>query len=126
MERRLISGHSPYERVVGFSRAVVAGPHVHVAGTAPIPADGSPPPAGAYEQARLCLEIIGGALDRAGTSFDDVVRTRIYLTDPADYTEIARAHGEVFGEIRPASTAVVTGLLDPAWKVEIEAEALRG
>ncbi len=126
MERRLISGHSPYERVVGFSRAVVAGPHVHVAGTAPIPADGSPPPDGAYEQARLCLEIIGGALDRAGATFADVVRTRIFLTDPDDYTEIARAHGEIFGEIRPASTAVVTRLLDPAWKVEIEAEALRG
>jgi enamine deaminase RidA (YjgF/YER057c/UK114 family) len=126
VERRLISGHSPYEPVVGFSRAVVAGPHVHVAGTAPIPGDGAPPPDGAYEQARLCLEIIGEALGRAGAGFADVVRTRIYLTDPADYTEVARAHGEVFGEIRPASTAVVTGLLDPAWKVEIEAEALLG
>jgi enamine deaminase RidA (YjgF/YER057c/UK114 family) len=125
VERRLISGHSPYEPVVGFSRAVVAGPHVHVAGTAPIPADGSPPPDDPYEQARLCLTIIGGALERAGASFADVVRTRIYLTDPSDYEEIARAHGEVFGEIRPASTAVVTRLLDPAWKVEIEAEALR-
>jgi enamine deaminase RidA (YjgF/YER057c/UK114 family) len=125
MERRLISGHSPYEPVVGFSRAVVAGPHVHVAGTAPIPADGSPPPHGAYEQAQLCLAIIGEALGRADASFADVVRTRIYLTDPSDYEEIARAHGEVFGEIRPASTAVVTRLLDPAWKVEIEAEALR-
>lgn len=124
MERRLISGHSPYEKVVGFSRAVVAGSAVHVAGTAPIPADGTPPPPGAYEQARLCLEIIGRALEQAGASYADVVRTRIYVVDRADYEEIARAHGEVFGEIRPASTAVVTALLDPAWKVEIEAEAV--
>jgi enamine deaminase RidA (YjgF/YER057c/UK114 family) len=123
VERRLISGHSPYEPVVGFSRAVVVGPYVHVAGTAPIPADGSPPPDTPYEQARLCLEIIGGALARADATFADVVRTRIFLTDPSDYEEIARAHGEVFGEIRPASTAVVVRLLDPAWKVEIEAEA---
>src|SRR3989442_1143396 len=115
MQRRLISGHSPYEPVVGFSRAVVDGTTVHVAGTAPIPADGSPPPDGAYEQAKLCLEIIGEALGRAGSGFADVVRTRIYVT--------ARAHGEIFGEIRPASTAVVTQLLNPAWKVEIEAEA---
>jgi enamine deaminase RidA (YjgF/YER057c/UK114 family) len=126
VERRLISGHSPYEPVVGFSRAVVAGSHVYVAGTAPIPDDGSAPPDGAYEQARLCLRIVGEALERAGASYADVVRTRIFLTDAADYTEIARAHGEVFGEIRPASTAVVTGLLDPAWRVEIEAEALLG
>lgn len=124
MERRLISGHSPYERVVGFSRAVVAGRTVYVAGTAPIPADGSPPPEGPYEQTRLCLEIIGGALAQAGASFADVVRTRIYVVDRADYEEIARAHGEVFGEIRPVSTAVVTALLDPAWKVELEAEAV--
>jgi enamine deaminase RidA (YjgF/YER057c/UK114 family) len=124
MERRLISGHSPYEPVVGFSRAVVVGKTVHVAGTAPIPPDGSPPPAGAYEQARLCLQIIGEALERAGASYRDVVRTRIFVTDRSHYEEVARAHGEVFGEIRPASTAVVTQLLDPAWKVEIDAEAV--
>ena len=124
MERRLISGHSPYEREVGFSRAVVAGGEVHVAGTAPIPREGDPP-AGAYEQARLCLEIVGGALEQAGAGFDDVVRTRIFLTDADDYGEVARAHGEVFSEIRPASTAVVVkGLLDPRWRVEIEAEAV--
>ena len=124
MERRLISGHSPYEPIVGFSRAVVAGNHVYVSGTAPIPPDGAPPPADAYEQARLCLEIIGAALERAGTALDHVVRTRIYLTDGAHFDDIARAHGEVFAEIRPASTATVTKLLDPAWKVEIEAEAV--
>jgi enamine deaminase RidA (YjgF/YER057c/UK114 family) len=124
MERRLISGHSPFEPVVGFSRAVVAGGNVHVAGTAPIPPDGSAPPEEAYEQARLCLRIIGEALERAGSSLEEVVRTRIYLTDAAHFEGVARAHGEVFGEIRPASTAVVTALLDPAWKVEIDADAV--
>ena len=124
MERRLIPGHSPYEPVVGFSRAVVAGGEVHVAGTAPIPSEGDTPE-GAYEQARLCLEIVGEALGRAGAGFGDVVRTRIYLTDLDDWREVGRAHGEVFSEIRPASTAVVVkGLLDPRWRVEIEADAV--
>ena len=124
MERRLIAGHSPFERVTGFSRAVAAGDRVLVAGTAPIPVDGDPPE-GAYEQARLCLEIIGGALERAGAGFGDVVRTRMYLIDADDWEEVARAHGEVFAEIRPASTAVVVqGLLDERWRVEIEAEAM--
>jgi len=124
VERRLISGHSPYEPVAGFSRAVVAGGEVHVAGTAPIPAEGDPP-AGAYEQARLCLELVGNALERAGAGYGDVVRTRLYLTDASDWEDVARAHGEVFSEIRPASTAVVVaGLLDPRWRVEIEAEAV--
>jgi enamine deaminase RidA (YjgF/YER057c/UK114 family) len=126
VERQLISGHSPYEVQVGYSRAVVHGKTVYVAGTAPIPADGSPPPESAYEQARLCLEIIGEALGRAGASFADVVRTRIFVTDREHYSDIARAHGEIFSEIRPASTAVVSSLLDPAWKVEIEAEAVVG
>ena len=124
MERRLISGHSPYESIVGFSRAVVVGDHVYVAGTAPIPADGSPPPEGAYEQARLCLEIIGQALAKAGARFEDVVRTRVYVTDPAHWQDVGRAHGEIFGEIRPANTTVVAALLDPAWKVEIDVDAV--
>jgi enamine deaminase RidA (YjgF/YER057c/UK114 family) len=124
MERRLISGHSPYEPIVGFSRAVVAGGHVFVAGTAPIPADGSAPPEDAYEQARLCLEIISDALERAGARLEDVVRTRVYLTDPAQWEAVARAHGEAFADIRPANTTVVTKLLDPAWKVEIEVDAV--
>jgi len=124
MERRNISGHSPYEPVVGFSRAVVSGLGVHVAGTAPIPHEGDPP-ADPYEQARLCLEIIGDALGEAGARFDDVVRTRIFLTDAGDYEAVARAHGEIFSEIRPASTAIVVkGLLDPRWRVEIEADAV--
>ena len=87
MDRRLVSGHSPYERVAGFSRAVVAGDRVHVAGTAPIPPDGSPPPEGAYEQAALCLRIIGEALDRAGSGLGHVVRTNIYVTDPVHWDE---------------------------------------
>ncbi len=124
MERRLISGHSPYEPVVGFSRAVVADGHVYVAGTAPIPPDGSPPPDDAYEQARLCLRNIGGALEGAGVGHEQVVRTRVYITDPAHADAVGRAHGEVFSEIRPASTMVVTRLLDPVWKVEIDADAV--
>jgi enamine deaminase RidA (YjgF/YER057c/UK114 family) len=124
MERRLISGHSPYEPIVGYSRAVVAGDRVHVAGTAPIPADGSPPPESAYEQAALCLRIVGETLERAGSGLDLVVRTRVYLTDPSHFEGVARAHGEVFREIRPANTTVVAALLDPAWHVEIEAEAV--
>ena len=127
MERRRISGHAPQEAVVGYSRAVVAGPHVHVSGTAPIPADGSDPPEGEYEQARLCLDIVLGALERAGASAEDVVRTRIYVVPGTDFAEVGRAHAEVFGEVRPATTGVVVAeLLDPRWLVEIEAEALLG
>jgi len=124
MERRLIAGHSPYEAIVGFSRAVVAGDRVYVAGTAPIPPDGSAPPEGAYEQARLCLEIVREALERAGSGFEHVVRTRVFVTDPAHFDGVGRAHGEVFADVRPANTTVVASLLDPAWKVEIEAEAV--
>jgi enamine deaminase RidA (YjgF/YER057c/UK114 family) len=124
MERRLITGPSPYEKIMGYSRAVVAGDRVHVAGTAPIPADGSSPPEGAYEQTRLCLQIIGEALGRAGTSLEHVVRTRVYLTDPAHFDGVARAHGEVFADVRPVNTTVVTSLMDPAWKLEIEVEAV--
>jgi enamine deaminase RidA (YjgF/YER057c/UK114 family) len=124
MHRTLISGSSPYEGIAGFSRAVVVGDRVHVAGTAPIPADGSATPESAYEQARLCLEIIGGALERAGSGLEHVVRTNIYVTDRAHWEEVARAHGDVFRDVRPAATCVVTALLDPTWAVEIEAEAV--
>jgi enamine deaminase RidA (YjgF/YER057c/UK114 family) len=125
VQRQRISGHSPYEPVFGFSRAVVAGDRVLVAGTAPVPPGGAPPPAEPYAQARLCLDLIGEALTRAGTSLENVVRTRMFITSTAHWPEVARAHGEVFAEIRPAATAViVAGLLDPAWLVEIEAEAI--
>jgi enamine deaminase RidA (YjgF/YER057c/UK114 family) len=125
MERRLISGHSPFEAVAGFSRAVVSDRLVHVAGTAPIPRDGAPTPAGAYEQAHVCLDLIAEALGRAGSSLEHVVRTRMFLTDATDWPEIARAHGDAFGAVRPAATAVVVaGLLHPSWRVEIEADAV--
>ena len=124
MERTLLPGHSPYEPVFGFSRAVVAPPYVHVAGTAPIPRDGDPPE-GAYEQMRLCLEIVAEALGRAGAGLEDVVRTRVYLVDADDWPEVARAHGEAFAETRPAATAVVVkALLDPRFRVEIDADAV--
>lgn len=126
MERRHIRGHSPYEAVFGFSRAVAVDGRILVAGTAPVPAGGGPPPAAPYDQARLCLDLIGEALGQAGSSLEQVVRTRIYLTDARHWQEAARAHGEVFAEVKPAATAViVAGLLDPAWLVEIEAEASR-
>ena len=124
MERRRISSGSPYEPAFGFSRALVAGRHVYVSGTAPVMPDGADPPEGAYAQARRCLEIIQAALTEAGAGVDDVVRTRVYVTRSDVWEEVARAHAEVFGDTRPAATAVVTQLLDPRWLVEIEAEAL--
>lgn len=86
--------------------------------------DGSPPPGDAYGQARRCLAIIVAALAEAGATPEDVVRTRMYVTAPEHWDGVARAHGEVFSSIRPASTCVVTQLLDPRWLVEIEAEAI--
>ena len=118
---------SPYEPVIGFSRAAVAGHHVAVAATAPIMPDGGEPPADAYGQAKRCLEIIASALDVAGASMSDVIRTRCYLVAAEDWQEVGRAHGEVFSEVRPASAMiVVTGFIDPRWLVEIEADAIIG
>jgi enamine deaminase RidA (YjgF/YER057c/UK114 family) len=126
-ERRRVSSGSPFEPVIGFSRAVRAGNHVYVSGTAPVMPGDADPPADAYGQARRCLEIVATALQEAGASMADVVRTRTYLTDVADWQEVARAHGEVFGDVRPASTMVqVTAFLDPRWRVEFEAEAVIG
>ena len=125
MERRLISSGSPYEPIVGYSRAVVVGENVFVAGSAPVMPGGADPPAGPYAQTRRCLEIIGDALAQAGAGFEHVVRTRIYLTRLQDFEEAGRAHGEVFRDIRPANTTViVAGLVDPRWLVEIEADAV--
>lgn len=125
MQRRRVASGSPYEPVIGFSRAIVAGNHVSVSGTAPIMPDGGEPPSGAYAQTKRCLEIIVDALQEAGASASDVVRTRTYLVDAADWAEVGRAHGEVFADVRPASTmVVVTGFLDPRWKVELEADAI--
>jgi enamine deaminase RidA (YjgF/YER057c/UK114 family) len=126
MERRLISSGAAFEERVGYSRAVRVGDHVWVSGTAPIMfGDGDPPPT-PYEQARVCLAIIERALVEAGSSLDDVVRTRIYVTDPSYIDEVGRAHGEAFARARPATTGIVTALLDPRWLVEIEAEAMIG
>jgi enamine deaminase RidA (YjgF/YER057c/UK114 family) len=123
--KRVESG-SPFEPKIGFSRAVRVGDRVCVSGTGPIWDDGSfdDDPAA---QARRCLEIIVAALEGLGASAADVVRTRIYLTDPADIDSVGPVHAEFFGEARPAATAVVVvGFLDPRWKVEIEAEAVVG
>jgi enamine deaminase RidA (YjgF/YER057c/UK114 family) len=124
MERKTVSSGSPFESTIGFSRAVRAGQHVFVSGTAPIWPDGScdSDPAA---QAQRCLEIILAALAEAGARPDDVVRTRMFLVDLADAGPVGAVHGQVFGEVRPASTMVaVAALLDPRWRVEIEAEAL--
>src|SRR5215471_8222255 len=118
MPRRLISSGSPYEQVVGFSRGVVHDGHVYVAGTAPVMPDGADPPADAYGQARRCLEIVLAALRDAGAGPEDVVRTRTYLTRAEDFEQVGRAHGEVFGGVRPANTTVVVkALVDPRWLV---------
>lgn len=125
-ERQLISSGSPWELTVGYSRAVRYGSRVFVAGTAPKFEDGVCPDDPAL-QARRCLEIIGQALADAGASFADVVRTRMYLTNAADFEAIGAVHGEAFHDVRPANTTVVVAaLLDPAWKVEIEVEAIIG
>jgi enamine deaminase RidA (YjgF/YER057c/UK114 family) len=123
--RRLISSGSPYEPVVGFSRAVVAGRHVFVSGTAPVMPGEADPPGDAYGQARRCFEIIVAALAEAGATPRDVVRTRMYLVRPEDVEEVTRAHAELFSEVRPAATGViVAALFDPRWLVEIEVDAL--
>jgi enamine deaminase RidA (YjgF/YER057c/UK114 family) len=119
--RRLVPAVSPMAATVGYSRAVRDGRHVHVAGTAPIGSDSTDP----YTQAKRCLEIISDALAEVGAGPEHVVRTRVYLVDAADWEAVGRAHGEVFADIRPVTAMlVVAGLLDPHWKVEIEAEAL--
>jgi enamine deaminase RidA (YjgF/YER057c/UK114 family) len=127
VERRLISSGSPYEPVVGFSRAVVAGEMVFVSGTAPVMPDGADPPADAYGQAKRCFEIITAALAEAGAGLEHVVRTRMFIVRLDDWEDVARAHAEVFGDVRPATTGVVVAtLFDPRWLVEIEADALLG
>lgn len=122
--RQLISSGSPWELTVGYSRAVRVGERVFVAGTAPKFDDGSCPE-DAGLQARRCMDIIGEALAAAGASFADVVRTRMYLVDAADFEAVAAVHGEIFHDVRPANTTVVVAaLLDDAWKIEIEVEAV--
>jgi enamine deaminase RidA (YjgF/YER057c/UK114 family) len=124
MERQRFTSGAVFEERVGYSRAVRVDDRVWVSGTAPIMADDADPPATAYEQARVCIGIIERALHDAGATLDDVVRTRIYVTDASLIDDVGRAHGEAFATARPATTGVVTGLLDPRWLVEIEAEAV--
>jgi enamine deaminase RidA (YjgF/YER057c/UK114 family) len=118
-DRQNIPGTSPYEPIIGFSRAVRIGNTVHVSGTGPVGAEDFAP----AEQTRHVLQIIEAALTQAGATFADVVRTRIFLARAEDWEAVGRAHGEVFGTIRPAATMVVAALLNPLWAVEIEAEA---
>ena len=126
MTRKNISSASPYEDIIGFSRAVRIGNRIVTAGTAPIAPDGSTAsPGDAYAQTVRCLEIIKSAIEEAGGKLSDVIRTRMYLTDASYQDDVGRAHGEFFKDIKPAATMVVVKELVKAdWMVEIEAECL--
>jgi enamine deaminase RidA (YjgF/YER057c/UK114 family) len=124
--RRLVSSSSPLEGEIGFSRAVRVGSIVAVAGTAPIAVGGGvAAPGDVSGQTARCLEIVAAALAEAGASIRQVTRTRVMLTDIGRWREAAAAHGEAFGDARPACTFVqVAGFIDPAWLVEVEADAV--
>lgn len=124
MKRQRISSGSQYEQPIGLSRAVRVGPWIAVSGTAPIAADGSSAhPGDVYAQTKLCLQIMLRAIEDAGGSADHVIRTRVMLVDITTWKDAARAHGEVFGTIRPACTFVQIGrFIDDAWLVETEAD----
>jgi enamine deaminase RidA (YjgF/YER057c/UK114 family) len=123
-DRTLVSSGSPFEPTIGFSRAVRIGNRVLVSGTGPVWPDGSCPDDAGLQTWR-CFEIIERALTDAGAHLSDVVRTRMFLTSVDDAVRVGAVHGELFGEIRPAATmVVVAALLDPRWKIEIEAEAI--
>lgn len=122
--QRIVSG-SPYERTIGFSRAVRIGAHVLVSGTAPVPPPGEAVAGTPYDQMMRCGEIIRVALAEAGCDLGAVVRTRMYIVDARDADEIGRAHRALFGAAMPAATmVVVAGLLDPSWRVEVEVDAM--
>ncbi len=126
MSRKNISSGSPLETPIGFSRAVRIGNIIAVAGTAPRPAPGKTIDfSSVYEQTRLCLEIMLKAIEDAGGKIENVIRTRVFLTDISRWEEAAKAHGEFFSEIRPACTFVeIKGLIDPKWMVETEADCV--
>jgi len=124
---RRTASASPYEAAYGFSRAVRVGDRILVSGTAPVEPDGSSTPGDAAAQTRRCFAIILAAIEELGGSVADVVRTRMFITDPADADAVGAVHGELFRDVRPASTmVVVAALLRPEWRIEIEAEALVG
>ena len=121
--RKNISGESPFEPIIGFSRAVRIGNQLHISGTGPVGAE----ELDAAGQTRRIFSIISKSLAEAGATFHDVVRTRMYLTHAEDWEAVGRVHGEYFGAIRPAATMVVVAmLLNPAWRIEIEMDAVTG
>jgi enamine deaminase RidA (YjgF/YER057c/UK114 family) len=126
MNRQHVSSGSPYEPLLGISRAVRSGRFIAVAGTAPIGPDGKTVGKGdPAAQARRCIEIIRNALEQSGANLSDVIRTRILLTRIEDWESVGQVHGEFFGNIRPANTVMqVTRFIDPDWLVEIEADAV--
>ncbi|MGE0062581.1 MAG: RidA family protein [Xanthobacteraceae bacterium] len=126
MERRLVSSGAVYEPQIGFSRAVRVGPHIAVSGTAPIaPGGGGACPGDLYGQTLRCLAIIEKAVNDAGGKREHIMRTRVMLKDMKGWEDAARAHGEFFRDIRPASTFIqIVQAIDPAWLVEIEADAI--
>jgi enamine deaminase RidA (YjgF/YER057c/UK114 family) len=127
VDRRRVPARTQWADAAGYSRAVRAGDRVYVSGTVAAMPDGADPPVDAYGQAMRCLEIIVGALEEADAGVDDVVRTRMYVVRPGDADQVLRAHGEVFGNVRPASTMVtVKELIEPRYLVEIEADAVVG
>lgn len=127
MTRAYARSGSPYEERYGFSRGVRIGDRIEIAGTAPIPPPGEALAPSAYDQMLRCGEIAIDAIESLGGTAADVVRTRMFITDPEDADEIGRAHREIFGAATPAATmVVVAALLEPGWKVEIEVEAVVG
>lgn len=124
-ERRRVPTTAPWAATVGYSRAVRVGDRIWVSGTAAVsPEGGIAHPGDAYGQARRCIEIIAGALAEVGAGLEHVVRTRMFVRHESDWEAVGRAHGEAFAEIRPATTMVFTGFIDPAMLVEIEVEAV--